>query len=100
MIISRGQMFSNDRLAVPRAISVDMRNGFFYIRTVLLCRNCGKRKFVRDYIPAPLNYSAVLEFCYLDKKLGDSTAAYEAVKDRLIKNKKQFLELFGDKYEI
>lgn len=69
-------------------------------RTVFLCKNCGKRKFVGDYIPAPLNYSAVLEFCYLDKKLGDSDAAYETVKDRLIKNKKQFLELFGDKYEV
>ena len=30
-------------------------------RTVLVCRNCGKRKFVGDYIPAPLNYSAVLD---------------------------------------
>lgn len=67
-------------------------------RTVLVCKNCGKKVFKNEYIPAPLNYNAILEFYYLKGKLKDSTAAYEAVEGTLVRNKKQFLELFGDKY--
>lgn len=69
-------------------------------RTVLVCKNCGRKVFTDKYIPAPLNYNAILEFYYLSEKLKDSTVAYEAVEDRLVRNKKQFLDLFGDKYEV
>ncbi len=59
-------------------------------RTVLICKKCGKRKYIKNYIEAPINYNNFLRDCARYKKTGVLMIFPETVK-----NQKQYDEIFG-----
>lgn len=67
-------------------------------RTVLICTKCGKRKFIKDYIEAPLNYNNMFNYIALKREGRDDLA--ESYFKYIIKDEKLFLELFGDNNEV
>lgn len=67
-------------------------------RTVLLCTKCGKRKFIKDYIPAPLNYGAIFDYYYYMALYGADTAM-DIVYDSLVKDEELFQKFFRGNVE-
>lgn len=64
-------------------------------RTVLRCKKCGKLKYVKEYIEAPLNYGALWNYYALRDSFGKDVA-YSLVKDYIFKDKEQFMHLWGE----
>lgn len=60
-------------------------------RTVLLCPKCKKRKFIKEYIEAPINYNCFFNYCALHRAKSSLADSY---MDHVFKDKKQFVELF------
>lgn len=63
-------------------------------RTVMMCTKCGKRNYLKNYIPAPCDYGAVMNWVlcarYDEIELADSLFGKDIVKD-----KELFSMLFG-----
>lgn len=59
-------------------------------KTVFICKKCGKRKFISNYIEAPINYNNFLYDCYQYRKTGNLNISSETIK-----NKSQYKEIFG-----
>lgn len=59
-------------------------------RTVLMCRKCGKRKLVKDYIEAPINYNSFLQDCANYRQTGILQVSTNTLKDA-----EQYEKLFG-----
>ena len=68
----------------------------FDSRTIMMCPKCGKRMFIGPYIEAPINYNSFLEFAARFFKFENFDSLWEQTGQYIIKNKKQYLELFGD----
>ena len=68
-------------------------------RTVIICKKCGKIKFVKDFIDAPLVYNAICEFTYFKKVAGEEVA-WNRVKDYIFKDINQFIFLFGGRDNV
>lgn len=64
----------------------------FDARTIYLCEKCGKRKFVKEFIEAPVNYNHFLYDCAQYKKTGEMVISPETIK-----NTEQYNKLFGIK---
>lgn len=60
-------------------------------QTVLMCSVCGKRKFIKEFIEAPIDYNVVMDFCALALSKGVHEA-FEFTKDKIIKNQSQYIE--------
>lgn len=60
-------------------------------RTVLMCPKCNKRKYIKAYMEAPLNYNHFMEYCAMQKS-GDPLA--EDYLENVFKNKEQYLKTF------
>lgn len=74
----------------------DLINWMGGIRTVLYCKKCGKRKYIKDYIEAPLNYNAICNYISVLKYEGKELAN-ELFGDDIFKDVNLYLELFGDR---
>lgn len=59
-------------------------------RTVYICKKCGKRRFGREYVEAPINYNLFLRDCATYKKTGNLDISSDTIKDS-----KQYKELVG-----
>ena len=63
-------------------------------RTVAICRKCGKRKYLRELYPAPLNYNAVVEFWSLLAVMNEEEA-FELTCENMIQDYKLFVKYIG-----
>lgn len=59
-------------------------------RTVLMCTKCGKRKFIKKYVEAPINYNSFLRDCSYCRLTGVPQISSDTVK-----NPEQYEKLFG-----
>ena len=67
----------------------------FDARTVYICKKCGKRKYVKDYIEAPLNYNNFLQDCANYRQTG-----ILQVSANTFKNIEQYEKLFDPQERI
>lgn len=65
-------------------------------RTVLICRKCGKRKYIKDYIYAPLNYGSIWNYLAACKYDGKEFADKNFLNS-IFKDKELYIKLFIDK---
>lgn len=61
-------------------------------RTVYICKKCGKRKYVKSYVEAPISYNGFLYDCVQYKKTGILNISPETIK-----NREQYNSIFGMK---
>ena len=54
--------------SVDEELSQEYFNG--KVRTVYICTKCRKRKYSKKEVPAPLNYSDILDMMYLVNYMG------------------------------
>ena len=59
-------------------------------RTVMLCSKCGRRKFLKAFIDAPINYNNFLQDCALYQQTG-----VLQISQRTLKNSQQYDEIWG-----
>lgn len=85
------QLFCRHRYQLFANIYGDLVNDF-NARTVFLCTKCHKRKYIKKYIEAPVNYNLFLHDCVAYKETGVFQLSPNTIKD-----KKQYDELFGIK---
>lgn len=64
------------------------------VRTVLYCPKCGKRKYIREFINAPLNYNAVWNYLAALKYEGEEFARMFA--EDIFRDIDLYWELFGN----
>lgn len=72
----------------------DIIADFNHNRTILLCTKCKKRKFIKEFVEAPLNADSLYKYIALNKKkdpFADEDLKY------IIKDKNLYEEYFGDK---
>lgn len=62
---------------------------------MLYCPKCGKRKYIKDYIEAPLNFNAIWNYISCLKYNGEETAKKLFAKD-IFKDIELYIKLFGD----
>ena len=62
-------------------------------RTVLLCPKCGKRKYIKEYINAPLSYNALMNYIWYAKWRGEKKAK-ELFAEDIFKDVEMYLRLF------
>lgn len=64
--------------------------------TVYYCSRCGERKYVQEFIPAPLDYDYIgLYIQYA--KAGASKAFLDALLSQIIKDEDLYTDIWGDK---
>lgn len=56
------QLFCKHEYLVLANIDEELQGYFKGCATILGCRKCGKRKYVKEYYPAPFKYSDVLRY--------------------------------------
>ena len=85
------QLFCKHDYAIFANIHGDLVN-YFNARTVLLCKKCSKRKFIRYYIKAPVNYNNFLKDCDAYRKTGNLILSPQTLEDA-----NQYAEEFAPK---
>ena len=56
------QLFCKHEYIVLANIDEELQGYFKGCATILGCRKCGKRKYIKEYVPAPFKYSDVLRY--------------------------------------
>lgn len=69
----------------------DLINDFNGDRTILLCSKCLKRKYIKEYIEAPLNANNLFNYLALEKQKDPFSDDY---LEGIVQNKNQYKELF------
>ena len=72
----------------------DLTADFKGARTVMLCTKCNKRKYIKDYIEAPVNYNHFIDYCAIKKSESDVADDY---LENVFKDKKKYIEMFCKK---
>lgn len=85
------QLFCKHDYTLFANIYGDLINDFD-ARTVYICRKCGRRKFDKEYVEAPVNYNSFLQDCANYRKTGTLN-----ISKRTIRDKEQYEKLFGPK---
>lgn len=62
----------------------------------MICSKCGKRKYVKNYIPAPCDYGAIMNWVLCARCEGIEIANSLFSED-IVKDKELFSMLFGGK---
>lgn len=73
----------------------DIINNFNGDRTILLCPKCCKRKYIKEFIEAPLNANNLFNYLALEKQKDPFSDSY---LDSIIKNKDQYQDLFENSH--
>ena len=64
-------------------------------RTVLICRKCGKRKYVKEFINAPLNYNCMFNYIALMSEGTERACRLaESYKEDIFRDKELYIKLF------
>lgn len=83
-------------------ISPELRGEFRGCQTVLLCPKCGKRKYIKELLPTPVNYDWVLRYIAFTKTHTEqeSKQFYKQIYSNIIRDEELLIMNFGDLYEI
>ena len=68
------------------------------VRTVLYCPKCGKRKYIKEYIEAPIHYNYLWNYLAAWKYDGKEFAD-KNFKDGIFKDVELYIKLYGGKEE-
>ena len=66
--------------------------------TVLICKKCGKKKFIKKLIPAPMDYAAILDFYRMCFYTLPSDALDKCIKN-IVKDRELFVKYFGHEFD-
>ena len=95
------QVFCKHDYKVWANVYGDLRNSL-NASTVLYCTKCGKRKYIKEYIEAPVDYN--MFFTYVELKLSKDPAQQQLADNlfysSIIKDKDLFNKTFGGEYEF
>ena len=69
-----------------------------HAKTVLLCKKCGKKKFIKKQLPAPMDYGAILEFYHMCFFIPPEDAIDKCITN-IIKDKELFVKYFGHEFD-
>ena len=70
----------------------DLINSLGY-RTVFWCKKCGKMKFSKELVPAPINYNSLIYYLHLQTILSEEEA-WDEVFPQIFSDVNQFRELY------
>lgn len=95
------QIFCKHNYKVWANIYGDMRNDL-NASTVLYCPKCGKRKYIKEYIEAPIDYNMFFAYIHTYKSKNPTTQhfAENIILPSIIKNRELFNKTFGEEYEF
>ena len=95
------QIFCHHNYKVWANIYGDMRNDL-KAKTVLYCPKCGKRKYIKEYIEAPIDYNMFFAYMHTYNSKNPTTRhfAENIIRPSIIKNRDLFNKTFGEEYEF
>lgn len=97
------QLFCKHDYAPWANIFGDFIHVFDGARTVLICRKCGKRKYIKEFINAPLNYNCMFDYIVLTSEGTEKACKLaESYKEDIFRDKELYVRLFckGEEEEV